>query len=70
MTYRHQFQNKVDLFSKFFLAKQHVNPFFTFIPNANISSYDICHDRIHLNFKGVIKLANNFLDVVNRVDSL
>lgn len=70
MTYRSQFQQKVDLFNKFFVAKAFVSTDFNFISNNNIQQYDIWTDKIHLNNKGVIKIANNFIGAINGTQSL
>ena len=70
ITYRQQFQGKVELFNKFFTAKQYVSSIYTFIPNNNICAADIWSDRVHLNNKGVIKLANNFINAINGAHSL
>ena len=40
---------------------------FTFIDNANITNYDICDDLIHLKYSGTCKLANNFMNVINKL---
>ena len=40
---------------------------FTFIDNANINNSDMCDDLIHLKYSGTCKLANNFINVVNKV---
>ena len=70
MTYRQQFQGKVDLFNKFFTFNQYYSSLYKFISNSNIYSTDIWSDKLHLNNKGVIKLANNFINTINGAHSL
>ena len=47
------------------LADECAQQNFSFINNANIIYDDICDDRLHLNYRGTCKLANNFINAIN-----
>ena len=40
---------------------------FIFIGNANIINSDICDDLLHIKYSGACDLANNFINVINKV---
>ena len=40
---------------------------YIFMKNSNITESELWKDKLHLNNKGVIILANNFIDKMNRV---
>ena len=40
---------------------------FTFTDNANINNSDTCDDHLHLTYSGTGKLANNFINVINKM---
>ena len=57
----------VEIIVIYFLYLMH-NQFlhnFYFIDNTNISLEHLASDGVHLNDEGTIRLANNFLDVLN-----
>ena len=40
---------------------------FTFTDNVNINNSDTCDDLLHLTYSGTEKLANNFINVINKM---
>lgn len=40
---------------------------FTFTDNVNINYSDTCDDLLHLTYSGTEKLANNFINVINKM---
>ena len=40
-----------------------------FVDNRNIRDNDLCHDTLHLASSGTAKLANNFLQLTDVVNS-
>ena len=69
ITYRSQFKEKICEINNFINARQLVNDFI-FINNENINERDIWKDKVHLNDKGIVKLANNFIKSINSAHSL
>ena len=65
LTCRPQFQEKVDQLNKLVCNNQ-VLCDFTLTENGNINKY---HDRIHLNNKGIVILARNFIRYINSTHS-
>ena len=61
-----RFQMKINEVDSVFKDLYVINGF-TFIDNANITNYDICDDLIHLKYSGTCKLANNFMNVINKL---
>ena len=61
-----RFQMKINEVDSVFKDLYVINGF-TFIDNANITNYDICDDLIHLKYSGTCKLANNFINVINKL---
>ena len=61
-----RFQMKINEVDSVFKYLYVINGF-TFIDNANITNYDICDDLIHLKYSGTCKLANNFINVINKL---
>ena len=61
-----RFQMKINTVDSVFKDLYVINGF-TFIDNANITNYDICDDLIHLKYSGTCKLANNFINVINKL---
>ena len=52
--------------SRFQMKISEVNSL-TFIDNGNINKSDVCDDLIHLKYSGTCKLANNFINFINKV---
>ena len=64
ITYRPQFQKSVSELNKL-LLDHHLQNDFKMIVNDNITGEHIWKDKIHLNHKGTIILANNFIKCIN-----
>ena len=64
LTFRHKYAAKVrDLNNLIYSHKDTYN--FTFIQDDSILAYDIGVDRIHLNYEGIVKIANNILKALH-----
>ena len=63
ITYRYNHATKVNL-NNFIESKEHIYNF-TFINNDNIFGKDIGVDNLHLNYTGIVKIANNIIYAIN-----
>ena len=65
---RPSFQSKVDELNRYLDANAREHNF-TFIDNSNIQEIHLWRDKVHLNNKGIMLLANNFLNILNCNDT-
>ena len=68
IVFRHNYNEQVREFNNFLDAKKYDYDF-TFINNDNIGPRDIGNDRLHLNYNGIKKIANNILDSIDTLHS-
>ena len=64
IVFRSQYASKVRELNNYIESKKLYYDF-KFINNDNILSDDIGNDKLHLNYQGVVKIANNILDGIN-----
>ena len=64
VTYRYNHATKVRNLNNFIESKEHIYNF-TFINNDNIFGKDIGVDNLHLNYTGIVKIANNIIYAIN-----
>ena len=64
VTYRYNPATKVRNLNNFIESKEQIYNF-TFINNDNIFGKDIGVDNLHLNYTGIVKIANNIIYAIN-----
>ena len=69
LVYRERYKEKVREINSFLSAREYISEY-TFIDNDNITTWDLWKDRLHLNERGTIKLANNFINAINNASAL
>ena len=68
ITYRKRNIEKVRQLNKFIESQQLIHDFIC-INNENINANDICNDNLHLNYSGIVKIANNITNAINALHS-
>ena len=64
ITYRNRNMAKVSQLNKFIESQQQIYDF-KFINNDNINEKDVGNDKLHLNYSGTVKIANNITNAIN-----
>lgn len=68
ITFRYHYLTKLRELNTF-LESQKLNYDFKFVNNENIIGKDIGKDKLHLNYDGIVKIANNITDAINTLHS-
>lgn len=64
ITYRNRNMDKVRRLNNFIESQQQIHDF-VYINNDNINVDDVGNDKLHLNYAGIVKIANNITNALN-----